>query len=183
MKPLEKAMHKKRAEQTQNVKRLTTSDDAYSPEKRMIKIEKKTPSGGAGMVKMTTDWSNLKDETSKAKKHFTKKVGRPTSVQVLGPKDFERIGVGSKSMRTKRKKLTDIRSISPRQPERLPKVRKKYNIGGRANLLEEMGRIDARRHPDAADRAEKRRVIGELNKGYKSGGAVLKGKKVGCQIK
>jgi len=61
--------------------------------------------------------------------------------------------------------------------------RKKHNIGGRANLLEEMGRIDARRHPDAADRAEKRRVIGELNKGYKSGGAVLKGKKVGCQIK
>ena len=61
--------------------------------------------------------------------------------------------------------------------------RAKYNIGGRANLLEEMGRIDARRHPDAADRAEKRRVIGELNKGYKSGGAVLKGKKVGCQIK
>jgi len=60
---------------------------------------------------------------------------------------------------------------------------KGYNIGGRANLLEEMGRIDARRHPDAADRAEKRRVIGELNKGYKSGGAVLKGKKVGCQIK
>jgi len=61
--------------------------------------------------------------------------------------------------------------------------RKKYNIGGRANLLEEMGRIDARRHPDAADRAEKKRVIGELNRGYKSGGKVLKGKKVGCQIK
>ena len=61
--------------------------------------------------------------------------------------------------------------------------RAKHNIGGRANLLEEMGRIDARKHPDAADRSEKRRVIGELNKGYKSGGAVLKGKKVGCQIK
>ena len=61
--------------------------------------------------------------------------------------------------------------------------RKKYNIGGRANLLEEMGRIDARKHPDAADRAEKSRVIHELNKGYKSGGAVLKGKKVGIQIK
>ena len=44
------------------------------------------------------------------------------------------------------------------------------NIGGRANLLEEMGRIDARRHPDAADRAEKHRVIGELNRGYKKGG-------------
>ena len=61
--------------------------------------------------------------------------------------------------------------------------RAKHNIGGRANLLEEMGRIDARKHPDAADRSEKRRVIRELNRGYKSGGAVLKGKKVGCQIK
>jgi len=59
---------------------------------------------------------------------------------------------------------------------------KGYNIGGRANLLEEMGRIDAEKmNPNR--RAEKHRVIGELNKGYKSGGAVLKGKKVGCQIK
>tara|TARA_R100001594_G_scaffold17123_2_gene34986 strand:+ start:435 stop:764 length:330 start_codon:yes stop_codon:yes gene_type:complete len=61
-------------------------------------------------------------------------------------------------------------------------ITKKKNTG-RENLLEEMGRIDARKHPDAADRSEKKRVIGELNKGYKSGGAVLKGKKVGCQIK
>ena len=53
--------------------------------------------------------------------------------------------------------------------------RAEHNIGGRANLLEEMGRIDARRHPDAADRAEKRRVIGELNRGYKKGG-LIKGK-------
>ena len=45
-------------------------------------------------------------------------------------------------------------------------------IGARANLLEEMGRIDARRHPDAADRAEKHRVIGELNRGYNKGGKV-----------
>ena len=45
-------------------------------------------------------------------------------------------------------------------------------IGGRANLLEEMGRIDARRHPDAADRAEKHRVIGELNRGYNKGGRI-----------
>jgi hypothetical protein len=60
--------------------------------------------------------------------------------------------------------------------------RAKHNIGGRANLLEEMGRLDAERmNPNR--RAEKHRVIRELNKGYKSGGAVLKGKKVGCQIK
>jgi hypothetical protein len=88
----------------------------------------------------------------------------------------------------KRKKLEEQDFIQLPE-EKLPKrpkgfgYRKKHNIGGRANLLEEMGRIDARRHPDAADRAEKRRVIGELNRGYKSGGAVLKGKKVGCQIK
>ena len=77
----------------------------------------------------------------------------------------------------------DGRKKDRNAPVSVSKKRTKHNIGGRANLLEEMGRIDARRHPDAADRAEKRRVIGELNKGYKSGGAVLKGKKVGCQIK
>ena len=44
-------------------------------------------------------------------------------------------------------------------------------IGGRANLLEEVGRIDAERmNPNR--RAEKRRVIGELNKGYNKGGRV-----------
>ena len=44
-------------------------------------------------------------------------------------------------------------------------------IGGRANLLEEVGRIDAERmNPNR--RAEKRRVIGELNRGYNKGGRV-----------
>ena len=68
-----------------------TSDDAYSPEKRMIKIFKKTPGssrGGTGMIKMTTDFSNIKDEARKAKEKFAERVGTPTSVQVLGPKDF-----------------------------------------------------------------------------------------------
>ena len=42
---------------------------------------------------------------------------------------------------------------------------------GRTNLLEEVGRIDAEKsNPNR--RAEKRRVIGELNKGYKKGGRV-----------
>ncbi len=42
---------------------------------------------------------------------------------------------------------------------------------GRRNLLEEVGRIDAERmNPNR--RAEKRRVIGELNRGYKKGGAI-----------
>ena len=42
---------------------------------------------------------------------------------------------------------------------------------GRRNLLEEVGRIDAERmNPNR--RAEKSRVIGELNRGYKKGGAI-----------
>ena len=44
-------------------------------------------------------------------------------------------------------------------------------IGGRANLLEEVGRIDAEKmNPNR--RAEKSRVIGELNRGYKRGGLI-----------
>ena len=54
------------------------------------------------------------------------------------------------------------------------KKRKGMNIGGRANLLEEMGRIDSEKmNPNR--RAEKKRVIGELNRGYKKGG-LIKGK-------
>ena len=53
----------------------------------------------------------------------------------------------------------------------------KRQTGGpaRRNLLEEVGRIDAERmNPNR--RAEKRRVIGELNRGYKKGGATKKSK-------
>ena len=64
---------------------------------------------------------------------------------------------------------------------------------GRENLLEEVGRIDAEKS-NRNRRAEKRRVVGELNKGYKKGGRagfshggsagqVMSGKKVGIQIK
>ena len=41
------------------------------------------------MMKATTDWSNLKDETSKAKEQFTKAVGRPTSARVLKEDDLQ----------------------------------------------------------------------------------------------
>ena len=99
---------------------------------------------------------------------YLKKLKR--KMQVEDPRGLEKGG----EMPTEKKRKKAMEKFQ---------LGKGYNIGGRANLLEEMGRIDARRHPDAADRAEKRRVIGELNKGYKSGGAVLKGKKVGCQIK
>ena len=54
------------------------------------------------------------------------------------------------------------------------KAAKGYNTG-RENLLEEVGRIDAEKsNPNR--RAEKKRVVSELNKGYKGGG-IIKGNK------
>jgi len=121
----------------------------------------------------------------------------------------KRLGREAERRRKRLKQLPE--KVDPKALERKGQGRAKHNIGGKANLLEEMGRIDARKHPDAADRAEKRRVIGELNKGYKHGkrvkktggglsqtqqhyvqhgygphkssGKVLSGKKVGIQIK
>ena len=59
-------------------------------------------------------------------------------------------------------------------PKAKPGMRTKMMGGGRANLLEEMGRIDSEKmNPNR--RAEKKRVIGELNRGYKKGG-LIKGK-------
>ena len=87
-KPLEKSMEAKKVAQTKNVKKLTTSDAAYSPERRFIEIRKKRPKSATTMIKATTDWSNLKDETSKAKERFTKAIGQPTSVRVLEKKDL-----------------------------------------------------------------------------------------------
>ena len=54
-------------------------------------------------------------------------------------------------------------------------VKRQAGGPGRRNLLEEVGRIDAERmNPNR--RAEKRRVIGELNRGYKKGGVTKKSK-------
>ena len=51
------------------------------------------------------------------------------------------------------------------------KKRKKLQHGGRTNLLEELGRVEA--EPSNRNRrAEISRVHGELNRGYKHGGSV-----------
>ena len=128
-------------------------------------------------------------EGEKAKKKLKEIESKSGKMYLLGdPKDphvtkKERTRKFEKKRANMSKEIKE--SLDKRRTKAMQKFQlgKRYSIGGRANLLEEMGRIDARKHPDAADRAEKRRVIGELNKGYKSGGAVLKGKKVGCQIK
>jgi len=46
---------------TKNVKQLTTSDAAYSPERRYAALTQKTPSGGKRIVKPVTDWDNKQD--------------------------------------------------------------------------------------------------------------------------
>ena len=53
------------------------------------------------------------------------------------------------------------------------KKRKGYYGGGRTNLLEELGRVEAKpSNPNR--RAEISRVHGELNRGYKKGGSTKK---------
>ena len=109
--------------------------------------------------------------TSQDKRAFINKYDRPGNKV-----NFPRLGMQGPRSRKNWKKVKEM--IKTDKPDATPFKkggRAEHNIGGRANLLEEMGRIDARRHPDAADRAEKRRVIGELNRGYKKGG-LIKGK-------
>jgi hypothetical protein len=85
-------------------------------------------------------------------------------------------GVGLKFLKEKGKQA------SKKQGKKPIKIRDKYVGGGRTRLLEELGRVEA--EPSNRNRrAEISRVHSELNKGYRSGGVVLKGKKVGCQIK
>jgi hypothetical protein len=80
-KPLEQQMDAKRVEQTQNVKQLTTSDDAYSPEHRIIRGEMRTPTGAMGKIKFTTDQVNLKEEAKK----MQNELGRKYRVSIEKP--------------------------------------------------------------------------------------------------
>ena len=50
-------------------------------------------------------------------------------------------------------------------------IKRQLGGPGRRNLLEEVGRIDGE-HMNPNRRAEKARVIGELNRGYKKGGSI-----------
>ena len=81
-KALEKAAKKKKIEQTKTVKRLTTSDKAYSPKKLLLKAFKKNKydEGGTGTAKRITTWDNIRDE---AKKLQTKLPGSRVSVEDL----------------------------------------------------------------------------------------------------
>ena len=69
------AAKKRNIEQTKAVKRLTTSDAAYSPEKRIIRASKKhyngsTHTGTVMTQRNVTDWHNIKKEKEKLKGKF-----------------------------------------------------------------------------------------------------------------
>ena len=85
------AAQKRKIEQTKDVKRLTTSDDAYSPEKRIIHASKpfydivdgkRVERGSVNTRRNVTDWHNIKEEREKLKGTF----GRGTRVNVYTEK-------------------------------------------------------------------------------------------------
>jgi hypothetical protein len=118
---------------------------------------------GAGLA--AREWLKHKSKQHKAKK-------KKHSVGALV------IGLGAKKMKDKGKNVLPLGGAAALLLGKKKKEMLGKRLGGRANLLEEMGRIDARSHPDAADRAEKRRVIGELNRGYKKGKSI----RVKCKL-
>ena len=80
------AAKKRKIEQTKAVKRLMTSGEAYSPEKRIIRASKKHYNGSrhTGTVmtqRNVTDWHNIKKEKEKLKGKF----GPRTRVNVYTP--------------------------------------------------------------------------------------------------
>jgi hypothetical protein len=89
------AAKKRKIEQTKAVKRLITSDKAYSPKKLLLKAFKKNKydEGGTGTAKRITTWDNIKDE---AKKLQTKLPGSRVSVEDL-KNQTRRRGIGWKS--------------------------------------------------------------------------------------
>ena len=132
-KSLEKKMDAKKADQTKNVKKLTTSNDAYSPEKRIIHGKKPSRTGGStNFVKVTTDQVNLNAEKNKLKKE-----NPGFNVKVFTPKEYgEFRGVRPERKKTLGSKLKPIKLQNTRPPQdelaRQTKRPKKFAGGGMA---------------------------------------------------
>ena len=79
------AKKKRRLKQTKDVKRLMTSDKAYSPKKLFVEAFKRNISGGGtGTGKAITDWENI----SEAKKEVRKRL--PGSSVTVRPQNEKR---------------------------------------------------------------------------------------------
>ena len=105
---------------------------------------------------------------------------KPTPDATFGGKRIKKQGPEIKPFKIKQEPLA--KNIRPKGLGHKAGGRAGFQHGGRTNLLEELGRVEGE-SSNRNRRAEVSRIHGELNKGYKSGGAVLKGKKVGIQIK
>ena len=148
-------------------------------EKGKRKIKSRMTGGDSTGILFPNVYSVEKKKT-KAKKKPVQSRSRHQSVaedKRLSPRDKYERDVLGRDMSDKYKEI----KVSNTQTG-LSKGRKKFQHGGRTNLLEELGRVEGE-SSNRNRRAEVSRIHGELNKGYKSGGAVLKGKKVGIQIK
>jgi len=66
------AAKKRKIEQTKAVKRLTTSDKAYSPKKLIVEAFKRrgTKGAGTGTAEAITDWHNIREEAKKVQKRL-----------------------------------------------------------------------------------------------------------------
>jgi len=130
-KSLEKKMDAKKADQTKNVKKLTTSNDAYSPEKRIIHGKKPSRTGGStNFVKVTTDQVDLNAEKNKLKKE-----NPGFNVNVFTPEEYGKFrGVRPEQRKKLAPKLNPIKSQNTRPPQdelaRQTKQPKKLAGGG-----------------------------------------------------
>ena len=118
-KPLEKKMN-----QAKNVKKLTTSDDAYSPEKMYVVSSSKSKKGSMSSrprVQEKTDLTargtadKLKSEGLKAKSYYRKDLPEGALREVF-----------RKEARKNRKPAAGTKSIKKRKPP--PKLKKRKKI-------------------------------------------------------
>ena len=122
--------------------------------------------------------STKEGRSAEAQRAYMRKFGpRPPRRKRLSPTDKYKRDVLGQDMSDKYKEikvsntqtgLPKGRKVSNTQTG-LPKGRKKFQHGGRTNLLEELGRVEGE-HSNKNRRAEVSRIHGELNKGYAKGG-------------
>jgi hypothetical protein len=109
---------------------------------------------------------------------YGSKIGRPVKKMNKGGRTGDMMysrgyGVGERAKRVPTELMTapGMKKGGKAKMKKGGAVKRQTGGPARRNLLEEVGRIDAERmNPNR--RAEKRRVIGELNRGYQKGGRV-----------
>ena len=137
-KSLEKKMDAEKADQTKNVKKLTTSNDAYSPEKRIIHGRKPNRGGSTNFVKVTTDQVNLNAEKNKLKKE-----NPGFNVNVFTPEEYGKFrGVRPEQRKKLGTKLKPIKSQNtrPSQDELARQTKRPKKLAGGGMSQRGLGR-------------------------------------------